>query len=273
MIVATIARDSIDSPNMESNDAMILDCVSRELTAMGAEVIRISSPEEIPDGCDAVCHMSRNSETLKGLAKAEGVGIKVINGTKAVKNCSRLNFIRLLEENGIPQPSYAVIESSGDLEGLPFPAWIKRGDGWSSHKDDVRFTTNSEEAAAAITEMKSRGIGCRIYTGHCDGDIIKFYGVGREYFHCSYPDPEKSKFGLEKINGTPKHYPFDMEMLKKTACRAAEAVGLQIYGGDCIITPGGEIYIIDINDFPSFSAVREEAAKEIAKKTINIIQN
>ena len=273
MIVATIARDSIDSPNMESNDAMILDCVSRELTSMGADVIRISSPEEIPENCDAVCHMSRNGETLKGLAQAEEKGVKVINSTKAVRNCSRLNFITILEENGIPQPRHTVVENSEELKGLPFPAWIKRGDGWSCHKDDVCFAGNGEEATAAMARMKSRGIDRCIYTGHCNGDIIKFYGVGREYFHHSYPDPGKSKFGLEKINGAPKHHPFDIETLKETAFRAAEAIGLQIYGGDCIITPEGEIFLIDINDFPSFSAVREEAAREIAKRTINIIQN
>ena len=45
---------------------------------------------------------------------------------------------------------------------------------------------------------------------------------------------------------------------------AAKTIGLEIYGGDCIVTADGEIFIIDLNDFPSFSAIRAEAAKEIA---------
>ena len=48
------------------------------------------------------------------------------------------------------------------------------------------------------------------------------------------------------------------------ATKAAKAIGIDIYGGDCIINRNGKISLIDLNDFPSFSAVREEAAKEIA---------
>jgi hypothetical protein len=96
------------------------------------------------------------------------------------------------------------------------------------------------------------------------GDIIKFYGVGNRYFHYSYPDPEKSKFGLERINGKAQHHPFDLERLKETIFKAAETLEIDIYGGDCIVNAQGEFFIIDFNDFPSFSAVRNEAAKEIS---------
>ena len=272
MIVATIARDSINSPNMESNDAMILDCVSRELIAMEAEVIRVSSVKDIPANCNAVCHMSRNSITLKELAKTEKSGIKVINSTNAIKNCSRLDFVRILAENDIPQPQYKAFKDISEIELFSFPAWIKRGEGWSCHKDDVCFAGNYGEAMAAVAGMKERDIEDYIYTEHCQGDIIKFYGVGCDYFYFSYPDPEKSKFGLEKINGKPQQNPFDTNKLKEIAFRAAKAMGLQIYGGDCIVTADGDIFIIDINDFPSFSIVREEAAKEIARIIVNTIR-
>ena len=272
MIVATIARDSVNSPNMEGCDAMILDRVIRELEAMGAEVIQAASTSDIPEKCDAICHMSRNSVTLDQLEAMEKSGIRIINTPEAVKNCSRLKFIDILEKNNIPQPEYRIFEKAEELQALPFPAWIKRGEGWSCHKDDVCHARNMDEAVTAAACMRKRGITGLIYTRHCEGDIIKFYGVGRDFFHHSYPNPEKSKFGLEKINGTSRQYPFDIERLKETAFTAAEAIGLQIYGGDCIVTPNGGIYIIDINDFPSFSAIREEAAKEIAKEIIRTTQ-
>jgi hypothetical protein len=44
----------------------------------------------------------------------------------------------------------------------------------------------------------------------------------------------------------------------------AAAVGLQVYGGDCIVTVDGAWYMIDFNDWPSFSRCREEAAEAIA---------
>ena len=56
----------------------------------------------------------------------------------------------------------------------------------------------------------------------------------------------------------------NIEKLKSIALLAARSIGVEIFGGDAIITPEGSIYIIDINDFPSFSAVRHEAAQAIS---------
>ena len=102
---------------------------------------------------------------------------------------------------------------------------------------------------------------------HCPGDIIKFYGIGYTFFHYSYP--AGGKFGKEQLNGAPKHYSFDADKLKDIAQRAAKAVGLEVFGGDAIITPQGDIFLIDLNDFPSFTAIRDIAAAEIAKLIIN----
>ena len=120
--------------------------------------------------------------------------------------------------------------------------------------------------------MRKRGISSFVYTSHSKGDIIKFYGVGDSYFTYSYPNAEKTKFGLEKINGETKHYPFDVDKMRKMVFDAAKAIGLSIYGGDCIVDANGLIDLIDINDFPSFSSVREEAAKEIARVIMNTKQ-
>jgi len=39
---------------------------------------------------------------------------------------------------------------------------------------------------------------------------------------------------------------------------------LDIYGGDAVISPDGSISIIDLNDWPSFAPVRDQASKFIA---------
>ena len=263
MIVATIARDTADSPNMQANDAAILGQIVVELRAKGAEAIAMGSSVQQQE-VDIICHMSRNKKTLEFLQEAERQGITVINSPGAVQNCSRSSFMHILEEAGIPQPPFKQITKEEELEKLPYPAWIKHSEGWSRHKDDVCFANTPQDAVKAFRAMQERGIGSCIHCGHIPGDIIKFYGVGRRYFHYSYPDPEKSKFGLERINGKTEHHPFDNERLKELVFSAAEAIGLDIYGGDCIVNRKGEIFIIDFNDFPSFSAVRNEAAKEIA---------
>ena len=263
MRIATIRRDEADSPNMVASDAAILEQVTDELRAAGAEVIATKNGT-LPAEVDIILHMSRNAEVLERLRKAEEQGIKVINSTGAIDNCSRSSFMQILERARIPQPRFNIITDEAGLTSLTYPAWIKRSEGWSTHKDDVCFAKDAHEAVEVFRAMKERGIDACIHCGHIEGDIIKFYGVGRRFFHHCYPDPEKSKFGLERINGKAQHHPFDLEKLKKTIFKAAEALEIDIYGGDCIVNAQGEFFVIDFNDFPSFSAVRNEAAKEIA---------
>jgi D-alanine-D-alanine ligase-like ATP-grasp enzyme len=61
-----------------------------------------------------------------------------------------------------------------------------------------------------------------------------------------------------------RQFPFDQRALARLVRRAASALGLEIYGGDCIVTPAGELVLIDLNAWPSFALFREEAASAIA---------
>ena len=47
--------------------------------------------------------------------------------------------------------------------------------------------------------------------------------------------------------------------------RLSQLVGVEVFGGDAIIDEQGRFYIIDFNDWPSFSRCREEAAMAIAQ--------
>ena len=260
--VATIARDPIDSPNMTVNDAAILERVSALLEEQGAEVVSIGDEGEIPSDIQVVCTMSRTAKTLERLKRAEKRGCIIVNPTAAVENCSRKRFMEILNRNDIPQPSYRIIDSTARVEDECYPCWIKKADGWSNHKDDVCYAQSAKEATHAIGQMAQRGINEIILMQHCKGDIVKFYGIAGRLFHYCYPG--SGKFGHEEINGSPRHYAFKATALEDIAQRAAHAMGLEIYGGDAIITSQGEIFIIDINDFPSFTLVREAAAAEIA---------
>lgn len=269
MKVTTIARNRRHSPNMTGNDTAILERVKSELVSMGAEVTAIEENEEIESDTDVVCHMTRTTATLGMLQRAEEKGVIVLNPPRAVKACSRKEFTTIFDTAGIPQPEFSIIEDKRQLEKLPYPAWIKNATGWSCHKDDVTFAKNALQAKECFTKMQERGEKSCIHSRHIAGDLIKFYGIGTEFIHCYYPDIDNGKFGLEKINGAPKHHPFDSRLLEETISRAAKAIGTLIYGGDCIVDRNGKVYIIDFNDFPSFSAIRDVAAKEIATLIMN----
>ena len=265
--IATIARNPVNSPNMTANDAAILKCIAAELTKLGAEVVSMSEDEEIPAGTQAICTMSRTAGTIERLREAEVQGIAVTNSATAVENCGRKRFMEILHINAIPQPRFHIAGCADDLLHGCFPCWIKKAEGWSCHRDDVIFAQTMQEAVAAIEQMAERGITEYIQMQHCPGDIIKFYGIGNDFFHHCYPG--SGKFGKEEVNGSPKHYSFDTLALKEIAQKAAQTIGVEIFGGDAIITQDGKIFIIDMNDFPSFTPVRDTAAREIATLIIN----
>ena len=153
--------------------------------------------------------------------------------------------------------------------------WIKRGDFHAMHKEDVSYVRHAEEAQEVLQEYFYRGIRRAVINRHLVGDLIKFYGMrGSTFFYWFYPfDDGHSKYGLEAINGKSKGLDFDIEQLEKICADAAEALGVDIYGGDCIISPTGEIRIIDFNDWPSFAPCRNEAAPFIAKCVLKLIKN
>lgn len=264
MRVVTIARNTMHSPNMATQDAAILSAVEEVLKERGADVTHIEDGEDIP-ATEVVCCMSRTTATIALLRKAEEQGVKVFNPTNAIRNAERTSFTRLLKEHNIPQPPSVI----GKREALPqeseFPLWVKRGDGWSCSKEDVCYAKNRDEALAAIAVLERVGVEEFVYSKHIEGDIIKFYGVDGGFFFHTYPNVEKGKFGWEKVNGAQKHYPFDIETMRNIVFAAAKATGLKIFGGDCIVDKEGNIYVVDINDFPSFGTVRREASVAIAE--------
>ena len=99
------------------------------------------------------------------------------------------------------------------------------------------------------------------------GDLVKFYGVaGSDFFYWFYPfNMNHSKFGHEQINGKATGIAFSVEDMHAICERSAQVLKVKIYGGDCIISPEGEIRIIDFNDWPSFAPCRDQAAPHIAR--------
>ena len=125
-------------------------------------------------------------------------------------------------------------------EGAPAPCWVKRY-GYAESPADVIFAPSEEARLEAVEAMRSRGISDIVFQHHREGQEVKFYGVGRNFIR-----------------------PEGLSALREKALEAAAEKGLEIWGGDAVIGAGGDIHIIDLNDWPSFSSCREEAAKAIA---------
>ena len=253
------------SPNSIEKDAAVLRCVCDELTQRGYSVEAVSEGElgrmtvaGISDDVSCCISMGREKSTLFLYGKwAYNTGKAVVNASAGVALCcNRRKVTETLSRAGIPLPA----------EHGSHGYWAKRADGVAEGACDVQFAANLSELDAVIHGMRGRGVDDIIVSAHVPGDLVKFYGVrSTGFFHICYPgDDGQWKFDDERRNGRPHHYAFSMDGLRSAAERASAAVGVDVYGGDCIVRADGSFCIIDFNDWPSFSRCREDAAVAIA---------
>ncbi len=280
--IAGIMRAGAYSPNHIGNDAAIFNATAEQLRKRGCTV-NIYSEEQFNSGKvkeRIILNMCREQASIKRLQDLEDDGCIVINSGYGIENCTRERMTRILLGNGIPYPDSIIVNTDEAVIGQLKKAdinncWIKRGDFHAMHKEDVSYVRHAEEAQEVLQEYFYRGIKRAVINRHLVGDLIKFYGINNSpFFYWFYPfDEGHSKYGLEAINGKSKGIDFDIEHLKDICHGAADALGVEIYGGDCIVSPEGDIRIIDFNDWPSFAPCRNEAAPFIAKSVITYIKN
>ncbi|MFI5252353.1 MAG: hypothetical protein ACHQQQ_07990 [Bacteroidota bacterium] len=257
---AGIRRKTEFSPNHVVNDLLIINQTADELRALGAVVTMydegIISSDSIKE--KLVFSMVQGPIGSRTLQKIEKRGVFIINSAQAVINCYRHNMVKLLPEAGILFPKSVTVPTDLDTNwrSAGFKSskiWIKRGDVHAVHKEDVAITTTDDEVRNLLREFHQRDIREAILQEHLEGDTVKFYALrDNDLFHWYY------------LNGV-YHTPFNEKKLHEIANASAEALELFVYGGDAIIGKDGSITIIDINDWPSFAPIRENASREIAK--------
>lgn len=269
------------SPNHIGNDAAILNAVTEQLRKRGCEV-NIYSEEQFINGNvseDIIVNMCRERRSIDLLQKLEDEGRLVINSGYGIENCTRERMTRILMGHNIPYPESLMVDTDEVVKGKLVKGgfsrcWIKRGDFHAMHKEDVSYVRHPEEAQEVLQEYFLRGIKRAVINKHLVGDLIKFYGVsGSRFFYWFYPfDEGHSKYGHEAINGKSRGLEFDKEKMHRICQEASDVLDVKIYGGDCIISPEGDIRIIDFNDWPSFAPCRNEAGPFIAKAIIKAIK-
>lgn len=279
--IAGIMRAGAYSPNHIGNDTAIFNAVAEHLRKRGC-IVNVYSEEQLIAGNiteDIIINMCREQKSIALLQQMEDAGKIVINSGYGIENCTRERMTRILMGSNIPQPQSLMVNTNemiiDSLEQGGFSqCWIKRGDFHAIHKEDVSFVRHPQEAQELLHEYFLRGIKRAVINKHIVGDLVKFYGVqGTPFFHWFYPyDLGHSKYGHEEINGKSQGIEFDIERMKHICQDAADVLDVKIYGGDCIISPEGEIYIIDFNDWPSFAPCRDEAAPHIAKSILSTIK-
>ena len=241
-----------------SNDVLLLDQIAHRLRERDFAVDLLTLDEAENRRMDAaiIFSMCQGKSSLENLADWERQGIKIINSPRAALNTYRDRLPALMVKAGVsfPQTRLVGTKERADLGSLDLNGgiWLKRGDVHASVTADVQWVDSVARLDAGMADFAKRGIAVAALQTHRPGDEIKFYGVADGgFFHWFY-------------SGEARKYPFNFVALENLSHRAATAAGLYIFGGDVIVSPSGELTLIDLNDWPSFAPCRERASYAIA---------
>ena len=276
-MILGILRAACFSPGMVERDEAILRAVMVRLHEHGHHTRLIHEEEftiDIPIP-HTVLHMARSSEALAILAQWQAAGCRVLNPVEGILSIERAALARLCAQQGIATPTTWIVPTASPtattatttedkLVPITFPCWIKRAGSCAQCADDVCRADDCREYSAALTRLHTRGITQAVVMEHLEGSIIKFYAVQGTPF--SYCIPAASlgydKFATDSCCTTDthaEHYAASITHLLNNLHSP-----LPIFGGDAVLGHDGIARLIDLNDWPSFSACREAAADAIA---------
>jgi glutathione synthase/RimK-type ligase-like ATP-grasp enzyme len=261
-----IYREQVFSPGKIYDDEAILARTLEALAVMGYEVEGLHA-EDI-DGntpeTGLVLSMAQSARAMGILDEWCGRGTQIINTVQSVRNCYRRPLVHLLQGSGVCMPRSRMVTLERARVEIDLKSskrlWLKRGDVHAIQEGDVASVSSREELDLALDHYRSKGIHDILVQEHVEGPVVKFYSVGQHEYFKAYL-AETGEDISERVPGLPP-----------VARLAAKAVGLEVYGGDAVLTDGNGASLIDLNDWPSFSRCCDSAAKSIAGYVAGRIQ-
>ena len=259
-----IYRETAHSPGRVDDDSAIMRRVGEALAARGFTVGLLRSDEAGPalrQPGAMIFAMCERGEILDQLQSASRAGTIVVNSPEAIRNTYRHRTVELFARHHVPAPTSHIVATNAVQLPPATKAWIKRYDFHATQTDDVMYVASGAGLRQALERFAGRDIPFVVVQEHVEGDLVKFYAVGRGN---GAPASNWFEWFYHRDKGM-TGYSFKAERLREVACDAAAALGVEIFGGDAIIRPDGEPVIIDLNAWPSYALFRDKAAQSIAE--------
>ena len=227
------------------------------LLALGLAALTLNSQADgdlsrVRSTPDLILSMSRSILVCDRLS-ALFPGIPCVNSSRAACATLRYSLYPLLIEGGFsfPETKEVDIESMGKPV---FPFWLKRRDYHHLKKGDVCFVEDESALKKALDFFKSQDEKTVFFQKNISGERFKFYAIR---------DLDTFQFRFFAFRKTP---PAGVEAELKAGLEGLMlSMGLEIFGGDFILTSEGEIFLVDVNAWPSFKGFQKEAAEIIAE--------
>jgi hypothetical protein len=253
-----IYRNPKFSNNAIEVDRLILEQSIEELRKQASRAVNLTMIEE-----DEALEHKGSYDLVLTMAQAEAslaaidrnlAGSTVWNSPASIRNCYRKAMSRALSAIDVGYVPYQILPTTSSAPQIPAGEsfWLKRSDFHAISDDDVTLAESQAELEEKLAKFRARGVSEIILQRHIHGDIYKFYGVRGKFFRAIKVRDFLKSTTVPETSG-----------LEKKSFAAAEALGLQIFGGDAILDATGRFHFIDLNDWPSFRICRDDAARAV----------
>jgi len=232
-----------------------------DVVVPGAERL-FDIPDEAPPW-EAALSRGRDLTGLALLAAVAALGVLAINTPHSIELVrNKVAMQAVLQQHGMPVPRTwfaarpAVFRRLADEQ---FPLVVKPFDGDGAR--GLWLLTRPEDADQLPELGDDRSIYLAQTLLETDGWDLKLYGIGSHTWAVRKPSPVRfngpgaaelrSAEGAQRVALDPR--------LRDIALTCGRACGLDLWGVDVAMTPSGPV-IIEVNDFPTCSAVPEAGA-------------
>lgn len=237
-------------------------------------------PHEAP-AWDAVLSRGRDLAGLGLLAASAALGALAINSPRSIELVrNKITMHAVLRGHHLPLPRTWFASDPSAFRRLPadvFPLVMKpfdgdgaRGIALLSRPEDIGAAEPVEDAAPERAGRATLFLAQELLV--TNGWDLKLYGIGSEVWAVRKPSPvileRPGPAPVRPTNGA-EPVPLDAR-LRDLALTCGRACGLELWGVDVAMTADGP-FIIEVNDFPTYSAV-PEAGRAIARHTLALLE-
>lgn len=223
---------------------------------------------------DAVLSRGRELAGLGLLAAASALGVLTVNHPQAVELVrNKIAMQAVLQEHGLPLPRTWFAVDPSLFRALPtshFPLVVKPYDGDGSR--GLALLTRPEDVDLLPPARRRQSLYLAQEYVETGGWDLKLYGIGAQVWavrkpslvSLRQPGPARPApaAGAEPVQLTAE--------LHDIALTCGRACGLELWGVDVAVADGGP-RIIEVNDFPTYSAV-PGAGAAIARHVLSLVQ-
>jgi glutathione synthase/RimK-type ligase-like ATP-grasp enzyme len=232
-------------------------------------------PSEAPPW-DAVLSRGRDLAGLGMLAAVSALGVIAINTPESIELVrNKIAMYGVLLEQDLPLPKTWFASDAGAFRLLPldsFPLVVKPFDGDGSAGLALLTRPGDVDLLPDLERKQSVYLAQELL--QTDGWDLKLYGIGNHVWAVRKPSPVSFlEPGAADVGIVPKRAAELVEIdarLRDIALTCGRACGLELWGVDVAMTPRGP-YVIEVNDFPTYSAV-PDAGAAIAKHVLALIR-